>query len=95
MKEILPKLGLSFREAEEMIVYWLPKMQENAYNLISFQADNYTAHARLAVTPGPDTVIRVLMAYKVLDKPVEIESQEIVTPERRGFTPVEWGATAV
>ena len=30
-------LGLNDREAEEFIVYWLPKLEENKYNLIRFE----------------------------------------------------------
>ena len=43
----------------------------------------------------PDTVLRVYMAWKALDVPVEIESQELVSPERVGFTVVEWGGSEV
>ena len=36
LEEVLTKLGLNDRERNEFIIYWLPYMQENAYNLISF-----------------------------------------------------------
>lgn len=93
--ETLPKLGLSPREANEFIIYWLPRMQENAYNLISFQGKAYTDVARLTVDPAPDTVIRVFMAYIALDNPVGIAPQEFAAPERTGFTLVEWGGCEV
>ncbi len=93
LEDILPRLGLSAREAEEFIVFWLPRMDGNAYNLISFQFENYTKYAQLDIDPQPDTLIRVFMAWKALDEAVEIEPQEIVTPERVGFTVVEWGGT--
>ena len=38
----LAEIGLTPREYNEFIVYWLPRMQGNAYNLISFQSDRYT-----------------------------------------------------
>ena len=38
-------LGLNSREAEEFIVYWLPLMQSNPYNLITFQKEAYTNSA--------------------------------------------------
>ena len=48
----------------------------------------------LIVTQNPDTVIRVLMEFKGLDEPIEgIKEQHIITPERKGFTVVEWGGT--
>ena len=31
--EKLAQLGLNEREAEEFIIYWLPKMQNNPYSL--------------------------------------------------------------
>lgn len=91
----LEKLGLNRREANEFIVYWLPLMQENEYNIISFQTDAYTESAKLDITPKPDSLIRVFMAYKASDTYVELEEQELVCPERDGFVAVEWGGTEV
>lgn len=95
LEEALAKLGLSRREANEFIVYWLPLMQDNPYNIISFQTDAYTDAAKLAVTPSPDTLLRVFMAWQSADSYTELEEQELVTPERNGFTVVEWGGTQV
>ena len=91
LEEALDALGLTQTEANEFIIYWLPKMQENPYNLIAFQTDAYTQSARLTVTPEPDTMLRVFMAWTALDEPVELPAQELSAPERRGFTVVEWG----
>ena len=52
-------------------------------------------NAKLTVTPTPDTVIRVFMAWRPLTEPVAIEPQEWTAPERIGFTLVEWGGTEV
>ena len=95
LEEALQKLGLTRREANEFIVYWLPLMEDNPYNLICFQGDAYTDAAKLEVTPAPDTVIRVFMTYKPLAAPVEITPQELDAPERNGFTVVEWGGGEV
>ena len=95
LAEILPCLGLNAREANEFIIYWLPQMQGSAYNLISFQTDAYTDNAKLILSSEPDTLIRVFMAWKAVDQPIEIEPQTIVTPERIGFTVVEWGGCKV
>ena len=91
LREKLVEIGLTPREYNEFIVYWLPKMQENPYNLIAFQTDAYTQSARLTVTPEPDTMLRVFMAWTALEEPVELPAQELSAPERRGFTVVEWG----
>ena len=89
----LEQLGLTRREANEFIVYWLPLMEGNPYNLISFQQKAYTDDARLCIVPAPDTVLRVFMAWSPLAQAVEIQPQELFAPKRDGFTVVEWGGT--
>lgn len=91
LESALAQLGLNEREANEFIIYWLPRMENNAYNLITFQTDRYTNGVALNVTPAPDTIIRVFMAWTPLNEPVDIEPQRLTTPERDGFTVVEWG----
>ena len=49
----------------------------------------------LNITPEPDTTIRVMMEYKKVDFPYEVEEQELMTPERKGFTVVEWGGSEI
>lgn len=93
LREKLSLLGLTPREYNEMIVYWLPKMQDNPYNVISFQGEVYTENAALSVSPAPDTVLRVFMAYYPSETPVTIPEQKLTTTERKGFTLVEWGGT--
>lgn len=95
LEDALSALGLTEREADEFIIYWLPRMEGNAYNLISFQKELYTDHAVLTIDPAPDSVLRVFMAWKGLDKPVEVEPQVLEGFERTGFTVVEWGGTEV
>jgi len=93
LEDALAKLGLTRREANEFIVYWLPLMEQNPYNLISFQAQAYTDVAKLNISPAPDTLIRVFMVWRASEDYVNLEPQEFSTPERRGFTAVEWGGT--
>lgn len=91
LQEKLAYLGLTPREYNEFIVYWLPRMQENPYNLITFQGDAYTERAKLRITPEPDSILRVFMVYRPLEKPVEMEEPQLERFERTGFTVVEWG----
>ena len=91
LEDALARLGLTDQEAQEFIIYWLPKMEGNRYNLIAFQGEAYTDHARLTVTPEPDTLLRVFMAWKPVEEPVDLPAQELTAPERTGFTVVEWG----
>jgi hypothetical protein len=95
LEDALAQLGLTRREANEFIVYWLPQMQDDPYNLIAFQTEAYTDHARLTISPEPDTLIRVFMAWKGLDQPVEISPQTLESSPRTGFTAVEWGGTKI
>ena len=95
LEQALAQLGLTRREANEFIVYWLPQMEENPYNLIAFQREVYMEAAQLTLEPAPDTLLRVFMAWKPLEKPVEIPAQELTGPERVGFTAVEWGGCQV
>ena len=94
-EDALTQLGLTREEANEFIIYWLPQMQDNAYNLISFQQDVYTDSAKLTVDPAPDTLLRVFMAWQPSEKFVDLPAQELSAPERTGFTVVEWGGCAV
>ena len=94
LEEKLAILWLNEREAEEFIVYWLPQMEDNAYNLIRFETKaEQDENMPLNITPKPDTVIRVMMDWKAIDGPIEIPEQKLTTPERNGFTVVEWGGS--
>ena len=93
LEETLAQLGLTRREANEFIVYWLPLMQENPYNIISFQTQAYTDAAQLEITPAPDTLIRVFMTWQAAGSYQQIEPQTLTAPQRKGFTVVEWGGT--
>ena len=95
LEDALDRLGLTRREANEFLVYWLPRMQDNPYNLIAFQQEAYTESAKLTVSPRPDSVLRVFMAWKPLARPVDIPAQTLPGFERRGFTLVEWGGAEV
>lgn len=95
LEDALDRLGLTRREANEFLVYWLPRMQDNPYNLIAFQQEAYTQSAKLTVSPRPDSVLRVFMAWKPLARPVDVPAQTLPGFERRGFTLVEWGGAEV
>ncbi len=93
--EKLKYMGLTPVEYNEFIVYWVPRMIENEYNLITFQTDVYTDNAVLKIEPQPDSIQRVFMAYKALDEKIEIEPQDIEPFTRSGFTVIEWGGTEI
>ncbi|WP_405754821.1 hypothetical protein [Anaerovibrio slackiae] len=91
----LAYLGLNDKEINDFMVFWLPRMQDNPYNVISFQTDNYLKVAQLKVYPQPDTMIRVFMAWKKADNFVNIKAQKLEKIQRKGFALVEWGGTEV
>ena len=95
LQDTLSKMGLTPKEYNEFIVYWLPKMQENKYNLITFPGEEYEELASLNISPKPDSILRVYMVYKPLQQPIKVEKQEIKPFERKGFVVVEWGGTEV
>ncbi|MDO5558934.1 MAG: dockerin type I domain-containing protein [Oscillospiraceae bacterium] len=101
LKKQLPLMGLTPKEYNDFIVYWLPQMQNNGYNYITFQTDSYTDNAVLNVTPQADSVLRVFMAYMPVNEK-EAQTLKETTQEpvfdsfsRDGFTVVEWGGTKI
>lgn len=93
LEDSLKTLGLADKEAEDFITYWLPRMQNNKYNVISFLGKEYTDTAKLTVTPKPDTMIRICMAWYPSDKQVNIKEQALTSVKRPsdGTYLVEWG----
>jgi len=93
LEEKLSILGLSEREANEFIIYWLPIMENNKYNYIRFRTSTeINNYMQLDISPKPDIVIRVIMDFKPLDVYVLTKQQKLDTPHRSGFVVVEWGA---
>ena len=96
LEDKLKILGLSDREANEFIIYWLPKLENNKWNYIRFQTlAEINKTMELKITPQPDTLIRVMMEFEPLDKKIEVQEQELNHIERKGFTVVEWGGTNI
>ncbi len=96
LEEKLKILGLTSRESEEFIIYWLPKLEANKYNYIRFASiEEINEYMPLSFSVQPDTLIRILMEYKPLNKYIEIPEQRLTTPERTGFVAVEWGGTEI
>lgn len=90
LEDKIALLGLNEREAEEFIVYWLPKLQENKYNYIRFATmEEINENMPLKFSTEPDSLIRVLMTYKGLKSPIKVQEQKLKTPERNGYVAVE------
>ena len=92
LEEKLALLGLTEREAEEMIIYWLPRLQQTEYVFVRFASAEAIAEAMpLNIDPAPDTLIRVWMLWRGLEGPLDVTEQALVPVSRDGFVAVEWG----
>lgn len=96
----LAQLGLTETEAADFKAYWLPQMEGNAYNVITFQTTAFDDAVSHSVTPEPDTVIRVNMLWYASETEVEIEPQDLagmnpMPEDRDGFVFVEWGGEVI
>ena len=92
----LLQAGLLGNEISDFKAFWIEKMMENnsPYFFISFLFNDYMDKAApLRVSPLPDTVIRLFMEWRPLQKPIKVNEQNLVTPKRKGFTVVEWGGS--
>lgn len=92
LEEKLTIIGLNDRERNEFIMYWLPILEKNEKNLVYFeltkekQEDN-----KLIINPKPDSLLRMTIHVKKVDKKTNIKEQELETFKRTGFSAIEWG----
>ena len=92
LEDALARLGLSEREANECIIYWLPILEQSAYNIISFECtEERDTKSPLLISPAPDTLIRIALHIRPTDTFVSIPAQTLRAPERIGFVAIEWG----
>lgn len=96
LEEKLEILGLNYKEKEEFIVYWLPQLEKYDYVYIRFaNEDEISNNMGLEIEPKPETLIRVMMTWKGLEKPIKVNEQKLEETERNGYTIVEWGGTEI
>lgn len=77
LQNTLSKMGLTPKDYNEFIVYWLPLMKNNRYNLIHFADTEYTSIAPLKINPEPDLIFRVFMVYKSLDSIITVHHKKL------------------
>ncbi|MEG0942473.1 MAG: hypothetical protein RSD74_00715 [Angelakisella sp.] len=93
LKQKLPLMGLTPREYNDFITFWVPRLISNPYNLITFAGAQYEELAPLTISPAPDSILRVHMVYKPLKEYRAIPEQTLTSFTRKGFTVVEWGGS--
>ena len=97
LEEKLEILGLNYKEKEEFITYWLPKMEKNKYNYVKFlTADEIEEDMAIEVSVEPETTIRVRMIFSGMEEWRDVKEQKLENaPGRNGFTLVEWGGSEI
>lgn len=96
IQDKLNTMGLTKKESDDMISYWIPKMSEkNApyYQIGFIQTQDMNSFIPMNVSPKPDSVLRVFLDWKALNsKPLQnLVPQQLEKFTRNGFTYVEWG----
>ena len=92
LEEKLSIIGLNDRERNEFIMYWLPILEKNEKNLVYFELTNERdSYNKLIINPKPDSLLRVAIHVKKVNKKVNIKKQILPSFNRKGFSVIEWG----
>lgn len=93
LEEKLKYIGLNERERNEFIIYWLPILTKNEKSVVHFELTEERQKTNaIKITPKPDSLLRVSMHVKKVDKdPGNLEMQHMKHFNRKGFAVVEWG----
>jgi hypothetical protein len=88
----LKQLGLNDAERKEFLAYWTARLQYSPYySVYVIPQSEIDSKLRLSVSPKPDTVIRVLIGFRPTAEEEKLVAPITETPQRKGFTVVEWG----
>lgn len=93
LSQTLSDYGLSDNEKSDFISYWLPFLSSKPYYEISFYTTGELDKTIPEyIYPQPQSVLRILMKYQGLQKPIDVQPQPKPAPfVRKGFTVIEWG----
>ena len=70
----------------------MKELPETSYYEIKLLEEQYlNENMALNISPQPDTVIRLMFNFRPLKKEINLQKPNIIVPERKGFTVVEWG----
>jgi hypothetical protein len=96
MQDTLPVLGLSGSETRDFMEYWMVKLPSAEYYAIRVLSNaSLHTHLKLDIRPSPDTLIRVILIFSPLLTPIRLNPPTLNTPQRSGFTVVEWGGFVI
>lgn len=91
-------LGLNDNEISDFNEYWIDKLNITPYYHIWFMPqDKIDRIAPLSFSPSdPKSIIRVIMNARGLNEYQQMDEQQLPsTPQRNGFTAVEWGGALI
>ncbi len=89
---LLPKLGLNQKEMKEFKDYWEKALPKSPYYFVGVMDQKSIDQIEpLDINPNPDSIIRVRLYFEMLEKSISVKQPVITTPQRNGFTVVEWG----
>lgn len=92
LEEKMSLIGLNDKEKNEFIMYWLPILENNKQSLVYFElTEERELNNKLIIEPTPDSLLRVNIHIKKVDKKVNIKEQKLESFKRVGFTAIEWG----
>lgn len=95
LESSLTELGFNYRERQEFILFWAPRMMIYESLYIYFSREEYAQVAHLKITPKPQTLNRILMLWRASYFGESAEPQKLENPGREGFTVVEWGGVKI
>ncbi len=72
LEKALTGLGLTQKEQDDFITYWLSQMVNSSYNVIEFNPAFYRENYELTSSRKIDDLITVYMAFRSSDKYVDI-----------------------
>ena len=94
LEEKLKIIGLTDRETNEFIMYWLPVLEKNKKSIVNFDfTDELQKDNKIMINPKPDNLFRVNINIKKVDNKVKIKQQSLERVNREGFTVVSWGGS--
>lgn len=96
LEEKLTYVGLSDKERNEFIMYWLPVLEKNKKSIVQFDfTKEIESFNRIIIDPKPDSLLRLHINIKKVNKYTNIKEQKLERFDRKGFTAVEWGGSII
>ncbi|MDP3987589.1 MAG: hypothetical protein Q8P80_00390 [Candidatus Levybacteria bacterium] len=91
-ENLLPKLGLSEKQTEDFKNYWTKALHYSPYYFVGvMKTEDIEKIEPLSIIPKPLTLVRVRLYFEALNNLIPVEKPSILTPQKEGFTVVEWG----